>query len=204
MSPSTRGTTRPLRVALQRGSVSTTPPFVESAMPSTTRSERIPSSLIAAFHVSVRRSRSVSSRPSPARRTPEYVVSPAASTLKDAGSNASASSNTEPKSKSTAVLFARARRVASSHTQNSRNSTRERSSPVGERVCVSERQRGPGWEGRTQLSRPRSGEPGRLLARPSTVSALSVSHSTGSADCPWPATRIVGSICWGRNCIGTS
>src|SRR2546427_7276285 len=29
-----------------------------------------------------------------------------------------------------------------------------------------------------------------------------MSHSTGSADCPWPTRRIVGSICCGRNCIG--
>ena len=180
-----------------------TVPLVALRMPSTTRSERIPSSLSDALQVPVRGSRSVSRRPSPVRRTPEYVVSPSGLTVNDVGTKASASSKTPPKSKSTVVPLARATRVASSQTQNSRNSTRERSMPVAESVCVIERQRGACLGGPTQLGRPNDGDAGRLFASPNTVSGFTISQSTGSADCACPVSRSVGSICCGRNCTGT-
>ena len=164
----------------------------------------MPSSLIVALQVCVRGSRSESSRPVPARRTPEYVVSPAALTVNEVGVKASASSNIPPKSNSTVVPLARATRAASSQTQSSRNSTRERSTPVADSVCVIERQRGACCGGLVQFGNPKSGEPRRLFASPSTLSGLSVSHNTGSAACAWPMKRSVGSICCGRNWSGAN
>ena len=125
-------------------------------------------------------------------------------TVNESGSKASASSNTEPKSSSTAARSARAVRRPSSHTQNSRNSVRDRSTPVGESVWVIERQRGPLVGGRTQLGAPKFGDPGVLFASPSTVSGFSMNHRTGSAACVCPASLIVGSICCGKNWIGCS
>ena len=58
-----------LSVALHSGSVSIGSPVVALRIPSTTRSLRIPSSSVAAFHERVIGSRSVSSRPTPAIRT---------------------------------------------------------------------------------------------------------------------------------------
>ncbi len=173
-----------------------------------TRSDRMPSSLIWAFQASVRGSRSVSSRPWPTKRWPYHVVSPCGDKMKKRGTQATASSNVEPRSTSSLAAFALAVRWLSSHTQNSRYSMRERSMPVAENVSVIERQRGAFWAGRTQLAAPSSGldepaVPWRLLARPSAVSGLSISHSTGSAFCDWPTSLMVGSISCDRNWIGT-
>jgi len=51
---------------------------------------------------------------------------------------------------------------------------------------------------------PKAGESRRLFASPSTLSGCSVSHNTGSAACPWPVKRSVGSISCGRNCSGAN
>ena len=106
MSPSACGTSCPFSVAEQSGRVSITTPRVESVMPSTTRSERMPSSLSVALQVCVRGSRSSSSRPAPVRRMPAYVVSPAALTVNDVGVKARASSKMLPKSNNTVAPFA--------------------------------------------------------------------------------------------------
>ena len=98
-------------------------------------------------------------------------------TVNESGSKASASSNTEPKSSSTAARSARAVRRPSSHTQNSRYSVRVKSMPVTDSDWVMERHRGSTTWGFTQL-----GFPVTELARPRTVSGFKVSHSTGSAD----------------------
>ena len=95
------------------------------------------------------------------------------------------------------MRFAFAVRCWSSHTHSSMYSTRDRSIPVGESTCVIERQRVPSACGRTQL-----GAPVFTSAVPSTVSGFRLSQSTGSADCACPTTRMVGSICCGRNWIG--
>ena len=131
-------------------------------------------------------------------------MSPVGLTLNDVGTNARASSNTDPKSSRTSVRFCLATREPSSHTQNSRNSVRDRSTPVGESVWVIERQRGPLVGGRTQLGAPKFGDAGVLFASPSTVSGFTMNHRTGSAACVCPASLIVGSICCGKNWIGCS
>src|SRR5690242_16587583 len=51
--------------------------------------------------------------------------------------------------------------------------------------------------GRRQL-----GIPVLLLASPIIVSGLSISHSTGSADCACPTSTIVGSMSREKNCTG--
>ena len=160
-------------------------------------SPRMPTSLMAALKAPVRVSRSVSSRPSPAWLRPVYTVSPS-TTRSESGWKSTASSYTVPKSNTRVALSLLARSWSSSKSQNSRNSVRDRSTPVVESDWVMDRQRGRG----TRTSRRGSTHRGLNetgSGSPPSVSGWSESQRTVSAVSPAPWSRIDGSMSRARN-----